>query len=334
MKTIAYNLTSVLVFMFIISSPLVMMNLGPEISLSKTENRKSVSLPSLPKSYQEIQNAKSQLESYLNDNFGFRDLLIQLANQIKLSIYKETTSKRVTIGRNSFLYMNSHKESTQNAMIRNVCNIDKPLEPNAVVTGFTDYFRYFDTLKLSASVAIIPTKSRVYPENLPDLERHWCQNLKTTWIDELLSDLNNTRIIYPINEFIEWKSIFPVYLPHRFHWEGQAPYEFSKLLLDRWEMDIINSPAVEHIIVPSDLANHLSGLHFEDSTKTYTYTAKENTCKSSQCISNFKSYYANGVAYTGQIESTHKKTLLMLSDSFGAGLDKHFLASFSFVSYA
>ncbi|WP_154224229.1 hypothetical protein [Marinicella rhabdoformis] len=331
MKTI-YQMMSLLFFMLVLSLPALKYLTEEPKSHSTIENRALASLPDLPLNFDQLTSARNDFEAYLKDHFGFKDSIIKRINGINYFLYKETTSKRVSIGKNGYLYLNSHGNDNKNAILKSVCNVTTPTEATLkkMKSGLNRFIDHHQTKGIETAITIIPTKSKIYPEFLPNMEGHWCDNTHPTWIDEFISDLNNSQLIYPLALFKAWKTEFDVFLPKRFHWNGKTPYKMAQKILKHWNIEQTLFPSSSIEPIKSDLNNHLAGLAFFDTTTKYSYLDEKMTrCRNADCITGFKSHYERGVVQQYKRNTDNSLTLLILSDSFGPGITRQLPIGFS-----
>lgn len=112
---------------------------------------------------------QTNLEEYLRNNFGFRDVLIRLHNQYLWDFYHKTYSDEVTIGKDNWLYFNFNvNEYYGKEMYRWVS------KDNAVET-FTRQMRLLNKLRyvlksydIEFMVFTSPDKANLYPQYLPE----------------------------------------------------------------------------------------------------------------------------------------------------------------------
>lgn len=112
---------------------------------------------------------QSNLEAYLRNNFGFRDITIRLYNQYLWDFYKKTYSDEVAIGKDNWLYFNFNvNEYYGKEMYRWVSKDD-------AVEKFTRQIRILNKLRnvlktydIEFMVFTSPDKADLYPQYLPD----------------------------------------------------------------------------------------------------------------------------------------------------------------------
>jgi len=320
--------------MLVLTLPLVK-HFVTKDKIKSGENRNLAQKPHLPKNYKSIQKFINQTDDYLSDQFGFRKNFIAAANKIKFKIFNEISSKQVTVGENNFLFFNSHMVSRPNSLIKSVCGINsvskkfKAETKNSVINFIDETSRF----GIVTNIAIIPTKSRIYPEKLPLLLRKWCLTTTSTWRDELIEDISQThKIYYPLRKMLSMKKEMAVYLPSYFHWRGQSTYVIAEdMMKSLWQISPEFKPKSMPVQVKSDLRMHTKGLHLYNDSLTYDF--KNNgivECHGKACLPELLRYYKRAVSHRYINENAkNSRTLLIISDSFGPPIAEYFSRGFS-----
>ncbi len=101
-------------------------------------------------------------EKYINENFGFRNTLVRLMNQIKFGFFLKTSNSETIIGKNNVMYAKAYLEAytgenyVGNNVVMKKCYLVKKLQ---------------DKLQLQGKIflpVIAPNKARILNEDLPD----------------------------------------------------------------------------------------------------------------------------------------------------------------------
>lgn len=298
------------------------------------ENRVLAQKPTLPKTYSDVGQFITFFDDYLEDQFGFRKNFISGANKTRYWLFNEITSKQITVGKNKFIFFNSHSAKYPNSMIKSVCGITRGSDKhiNHTVDSVSRFIKYTQQFGISVNLSVIPTKSRIYPENLPRLERNWCLSKKTTWRDRLIQKLNSVHpVYYPLKKMIALKEHIQVYLPSYFHYKGELPYTLAKSLMkELWNIspDFVVKPTKK--TTQSDLRTYFKGLHFYNDTVIYDFKKHGvKSCSGKRCLIGLNKYYKKGVSHTYiNPKNSNQLSLVILSDSFGPPIAKYFSMGF------
>lgn len=317
-----------LLFIGIISCPLLFTFLGQSNDVAKVENKKSVSVPDWPQSFNEIETYQADLVSYIEEQFGGRATMLKLLSYFKYYIFSESISKRVSVGKNGYVYMNSHDESNANSLFFSICKKDKPRPETMaeLISGVAKLAELSRHNNIIDKILIVPTKSMVYPEYLPNEIQAECDQDKQNWIQDWAS--SQVNVLYPLQELRRWKQDFSVYLPKRFHWIGQLPHKVAEMMAEIWTIEFNNQLfEPQRTDIGSDLKNHLYGLNMSQTAVDYDMSKLVKVCRDDKCFDGFKAHYTNGHLKMYRSDVNNKR-LLILSDSFGPHAAKYFVGAF------
>ena len=101
-------------------------------------------------------------EKYLNQEFGFRNTLLRLNNEIYFRLYKIAKAKGVIVGKDNYLFEEGYiKDYYGISFIGNE-------KINGVVNRLTKIDSVFKTMNKTLLVVFAPGKASYYPEYIPD----------------------------------------------------------------------------------------------------------------------------------------------------------------------
>lgn len=315
----------ILLFFGLISGPLLLNIFSGSIQMANIEKRSVAQLPPWPKKYEELTEFKQELIDFAATHFGGRDIMLNWLSNIKYRVFSESISKRVSIGKNGYVFMNSHDESTQNSLLLTVCNSERKRlkELDSAVQKLSNLSSRHNAEHL---ILVVPTKSVVYSEHLPNEIIEECGRNETNWIQKWAG--NHADVVYPVDQYIAWKKDIRVFFKKRFHWIGDLPYQTAEWVLNRWGM-VFHSQLFTSIntSIESDLAAHLYGLDFSVQDRYYLLSEDIKVCQNPTCLNGFKKHYAHGRLKTYH-SNVNNNRLLLLTDSFGPIGAQYFAGGF------
>ena len=94
----------IIFFMVSLWTPLIIAMTTPAKDVSLTEKRKLAPLPAL--GWDSWSNFPQAFEAYYNDHFGLREQLLQGYNYYQFSLLNISSSNRVIVGKNGWLFQN------------------------------------------------------------------------------------------------------------------------------------------------------------------------------------------------------------------------------------
>jgi hypothetical protein len=221
-----------ILFVTIISLPLLTSLTSNRNDIRQSEKRKAAELPDLKPNKESLTTYPKRFESYYDDNFGFREELIHLHNLIKVFAFEVSPSKRVVLGKNGWLFYSSDWDGNPIADYRNLDLFSqKVLERKA-----RQLERRNDWLKrqgIEYLYVIVPNKNSVYPEYIPN---YLNRVRKHSLLDQFAGFVKeNTRVslIDLRPDLIAVKQEMPVYAQTGSHWNDFGAYVASNVILDK-----------------------------------------------------------------------------------------------------
>jgi hypothetical protein len=165
-------------------------------------------------SYQEAQ------DKYLNENFGFRNSLVRLYNQINFSIFKDINVKDVFRGKNDFLFSTYFFNNYSGRLFRGEQHFD------SVMCNLQALNTELNKMNKKLLVCFAPCKESFFPEYLPDSclpfiskRNHYSSDRKKTKAAGIpLLDLNR--------HFLNLKKQepYPLFTQGAVHWTTNGAY--------------------------------------------------------------------------------------------------------------
>lgn len=164
-------------------------------------------------------------ERFLADNFGFRRYLIRWNSLLKLSCLGVSPVTSVILGKDSWLFYHSEALADGNTVndlrgtiplpLGELVRLQKELEANQ---------EFFSKHHIAYLVVVVPNKSTVYREFLPDNIRKFRD---TTRVDQLMEHMRtHSRVeILDLREALfQAKKNYPLYWKTDSHWNSYGAY--------------------------------------------------------------------------------------------------------------
>ena len=101
-------------------------------------------------------------QKYVEENIGFRDLVVRIYNQINYTAFHVTESPGVVLGKDNFLYLTSYTENY---------NGNRFIGHDAIESNSSRLKKLQDALKeknIDLITVFAPGKASFYPEYIPD----------------------------------------------------------------------------------------------------------------------------------------------------------------------
>lgn len=226
-KTITHNHIILLTFIVLISLPSLWMNLFPREKISEDENRVLKSKPVF--NFSDLLSYPKEFTEYFDDNFGFKKTLSSLNSYYKLKAFHASSKPNsVNIGKDEWLFsvdpINSGDYQNKNSFTsEELIKIKQNLE---------EAKQWHEKQGIHFFIMILPIKSSIYPEYLPDNMQKRNKISKLIQLRDYLEKNSSTKIIDVTNELLEAKKNQQVYYKHDIHWNFDGGYIGYKKLIE------------------------------------------------------------------------------------------------------
>ena len=161
----------ILLLVVLLSLPAAIGLLGRDIALLQNlENRRMSPLPPLSLFRESPPQYIEALDSFLKDRVGFRRDANALYRKMRFYLLKDPPAPNISIGRDGFVFMNSHKVDEPNFVFDLLCLQQTEPKPQLVEDmdrTFADLSRYYRGRGFPVTIALAPTNVAVYPDKLP-----------------------------------------------------------------------------------------------------------------------------------------------------------------------
>jgi len=169
-------------------------------------------------------------EQYYNDNFGFRDFLIRVKNQLDYSVWglKEGYSDELLIGKEGYLYYRGELEVEQAISDR---------MSDAQIEKAVGHFKKLQSSlrQKGTQLVVLPIeiKNQIYPEYLPS---NSIVRKNPNSYERLMTRLRQVPELVVVEAtpiLLESKKIQPVYYKTDSHWNDFGAYSVGKALVSQ-----------------------------------------------------------------------------------------------------
>ncbi len=301
------------------------------------ENRTLAAAPVWPVSGDELLAFPSRADAYANDHFRFRRQLVELNNQLRYHLFKEVTSPQLTIGRANYIFFNSHNAKDPLGMIRFLCGEKSDeVQVDRMARQLSTTVAHLAARQLASTLMLVPTKSEIYPEHLPEWLQHRCRR-SVSVVPRVLARLADTapqhrqHVYYPDELMRNLKEVVAVYPPQNFHWIGPGARAVAdETAHKRYGLTRELELKVQPTMAKSDLQHFLPGVALSVASETVDFNSSGIVaCRGGSCLPELGEV-GPILGDIGRYErvAAHGPKLLIVSDSFGAGIAGYFAPYF------
>src|SRR2546426_4876901 len=317
--------------------------LGLDPRTPTAENRAMAKLPKLPTSLASLERLPSELDAFINDNFGFRYRMIVANNIIRYRMFGEMTTRQLIQGVDGRVFYGNYDGDGPYSLIERACGIG--ISRASIETVARDLVtilqRASETVKSKIMLVVVPDASVIYPEDLPPWLRTQCTQatpLLLALMENLPEDVK-TRIYYPIDVMSHLKAETDVIPRMNFHWDGYVPHMVARVIAGEL-LGLQRKTAVP--AVPQSKEAELNvlnpGLKLVNRVMVPDFqSAGIDVCLGPACFPELGAI-ADKIRDLSRIshrtrDQHPQRTLLILSDSFGAAIAGYFAEYFEEVRH-
>lgn len=306
---------------------------------SQDENRRAAALPASPTNLAEASALPGDVERYIDDHFGLRRPMIEANDRLRWTLFHEAASPKLLVGRNGRLFLDLPGEPFDS--IQRLCGLGVSGEaPHGAAKDLARVIDRLKPLQPHLLYLLVPTAPAVYPEDLPGwLDRQCAATGRPA--DIVAADLaadreHSANFLYPLDLMRSLSGDRLVIPKTNFHWDGLGVRYVAEAAMKRGfgitpQVEVQGYAATR----ASDLTRFNPGAGIENHLLLPDFAAAGITeCQGARC---FPELGEIGPVLESMSRFTRSGTperkLLILSDSFGAGIAGYFAEGFTEVRH-
>lgn len=236
------------IFLMITASPVfTYFFLGQYVDLKNYENRNMASKPILTAENYEL--FPKEYEAYYNDNLPFRNQLIRFHNSIDYFLFKQSSSERVAIGKNGWLFYCDKTNGNPIEQSLGYWNFTSS-QLQTIANNLMSAKRVLESQGIEFVLFIAPNKETIYMDELPDYYEVKSSYTSTDQLIDYLTENTDIRVVYPKQDLLNMKKNLNMILYHKLdtHWNYAGAYIGAKNLAEELG---INMPSLNEISLKS-----------------------------------------------------------------------------------
>ncbi len=219
----------VAIFLLILYAP-NMFKLSGKSDGPNTEKGGNASLE-YNESLQGVNLLVKKIENYYDNNFGLRNLLIRLNSYIDVKLLKTTSTEKVVMGKDGWLYYGTEGDKNVPDLYRGIIKFTDE-ELLKIKTNLEERRDYLEAKGIPFILMITPDKESIYPEYYDD---RYKKINEETRLDQLLDYLNENSDLHVVDvreELKSKKSIERLYDKTDTHWNEYGAYFGYEVLMN------------------------------------------------------------------------------------------------------
>jgi hypothetical protein len=324
----------VIIFLLLISFPIVNSKLNLVKDIASSENRKMASEPVMKFSY--LDPYPRQYEKYYNDNFTIRFAMVKYFNLLNIDIFKKSPiPDQVVIGKDNWLFMAGKELESYKGLNR----FDQS-ELDAFKQELEYRKKYLNDRGCKFYLLIAPDKASIYPEYMPNTI---FQLNKQSWGEQLIEYLDNYCEVKPVNVYDVLRANKDkglLYFKLDNHWNHLGAFycanEFFKDIHSDFPGISVPSPGDYNISKTEiNTGNILSMLSNIGNYTDYSYQVEPKSGFQAKDVKSAGYPVVQGFPYPWEyeldkeIQGSSKPKILVICDSFGGNIFPFIAEDFS-----
>jgi alginate O-acetyltransferase complex protein AlgJ len=214
----------IIIFLAAIFLPASMMNASLQKEISQIEKRNLALFPDLKMELESIIQFPVEFEAFFKDHFGFRENLIFLHNKMKFNLFKTSTSPRVIIGKDGWLFYK--KDEFGISLLDHYRGLHRltNLQLEAMRIHLETKQDWLSEKGIKYLFVVVPDKHSIYPEYMPD---HLNRISKISLLDQFVEYMgrnSSLRILDLRSELLKEKNRYLLYFRTDLHWNDAGAY--------------------------------------------------------------------------------------------------------------
>ena len=186
MLNIVFQRINIAIFFIVIFTPCLWMIFGQKTDFSFTEKRLLTTFPSIPTNLSQVQRFSSDIDSYLNDHFGFREWMIyRYQREIRKRFKDVPTMKKALKGTNDWYFITTN-HSLEDFTGRHLLSTN---DLNKWIETYRAKQRWLEKQGIRYLFIVPPSKMTIYGEFLGE---PWLSRKGRTRLSQLKSALEES----------------------------------------------------------------------------------------------------------------------------------------------
>ena len=330
MKTITQRIYMVILTILILIPVVLYAVIGKYLdsSTADKENRVMTEMPTLANT--QISEFPTLFDAYMNDNLPYKNYLVTINSMADYYLFNTSSSDDVIVGDKGWLFYVGHENNDEDPLAdyegTNLYSID---ELEIIAENMTNARDFLASQGKEFVVTIIPNKSRVYSEYMPDMCGDVSQECRLNQVYQYLSENTDLTIVSPYNDIVSYKEAHPetqLYFKYDTHWNNFGAYVAAQSISRVWGFEMPDLDTVEQVYVDSDTYDLARMINLGDYLKEDAPIATAYSGHMARV-----EIQSDGMSFTGTVDqgTADARKLYIIGDSFSALLFPYLACHFN-----
>ncbi|WP_027215644.1 alginate O-acetyltransferase AlgX-related protein [Butyrivibrio fibrisolvens] len=330
MKTITQRIYMVILTILILIPVVLYAVIGKYLdsSTADKENRVMTEMPTLANT--QISEFPTLFDAYMNDNLPYKNYLVTINSMADYYLFNTSSSDDVIVGDKGWLFYVGHENNDEDPLAdyegTNLYSID---ELEIIAENMINARDFLASQGKEFVVTIIPNKSRVYSEYMPDMCGDVSQECRLNQVYQYLSENTDLTIVSPYNDIVSYKEAHPetqLYFKYDTHWNNFGAYVAAQSISRVWGFEMPDLDTVEQVYVDSDTYDLARMINLGDYLKEDAPIATAYSGHMARV-----EIQSDGMSFTGTVDqgTADARKLYIIGDSFSALLFPYLACHFN-----
>lgn len=330
MKTITQRIYMVILTILILIPVVLYAVIGKYLdsSTADKENRVMTEMPTLANT--QISEFPTLFDAYMNDNLPYKNYLVTINSMADYYLFNTSSSDDVIVGDKGWLFYVGHENNDEDPLAdyegTNLYSID---ELEIIAENMTNARDFLASQGKEFVVTIIPNKSRVYSEYMPDMCGDVSQECRLNQVYQYLSENTDLTIVSPYSDIVSYKEAHPetqLYFKYDTHWNNFGAYVAAQSISRVWGFEMPDLDTVEQVYVDSDTYDLARMINLGDYLKEDAPIATAYSGHMARV-----EIQSDGMSFTGTVDqgTADARKLYIIGDSFSALLFPYLACHFN-----
>lgn len=330
MKTITQRIYMVILTILILIPVVLYAVIGKYLdsSTADKENRVMTEMPTLANT--QISEFPTLFDAYMNDNLPYKNYLVTINSMADYYLFNTSSSDDVIVGDKGWLFYVGHENNDEDPLAdyegTNLYSID---ELEIIAENMINARDFLASQGKEFVITIIPNKSRVYSEYMPDMCGDVSQECRLNQVYQYLSENTDLTIVSPYNDIVSYKEAHPenqLYFKYDTHWNNFGAYVAAQSISRVWGFEMPDLDTVEQVYVDSDTYDLARMINLGDYLKEDAPIATAYSGHMARV-----EIQSDGMSFTGTVDqgTADARKLYIIGDSFSALLFPYLACHFN-----
>ena len=330
MKTITQRIYMVILTILILIPVVLYAVIGKYLdsSTEDKENRVMTEMPTLANT--QISEFPTLFDAYMNDNLPYKNYLVTINSMADYYLFNTSSSDDVIVGDKGWLFYVGHENNDEDPLAdyegTNLYSID---ELEIIAENMVNARDFLASQGKEFVITIIPNKSRVYSEYMPDMCGDVSQECRLNQVYQYLSENTDLTIVSPYNDIVSYKEAHPetqLYFKYDTHWNNFGAYVAAQSISRVWGFEMPDLDTVEQVYVDSDTYDLARMINLGDYLKEDAPIATAYSGHMARV-----EIQSDGMSFTGTVDqgTADARKLYIIGDSFSALLFPYLACHFN-----